>query len=292
MYAYPSVNEFLFFSFSIFWGRGGQGSALDSANQLIYIFGGARAGYDFNDIARFNVNGKNWVALHSRNRPPEGRQKHSVAFYNGTLIVFGGLKSNGEILGDLWQFDIQTSLWKSLSVPSWIVPRYGHSATVIGGKMIIFGGVVLTHSKSLPLQATSELATFSFATGEWAVEHPISTSHGTPSQRHSHAAVAIVSDLYVIGGAGGADLEEAQDSLWKYSVDTKTWMLLSGPSVNDSEILGRYDAAACVHNDASILFAGGQTNSVVRDDVYSLWVGEHLPVKALSPFHLVSPTSM
>ena len=270
--------------------RGGQGSALDSANQLIYVFGGARAGYDFDDIARFDIYGKNWMAVHPRNRPPEGRQKHSVAFFNGTLFVFGGRKSNGEILGDLWQFDIQTLLWKSLPVPSWIAPRYGHSATVIGGKIIIFGGVVRTHSKSLPLQATSELATFDLVTEEWTVEHPISTSHGIPSQRHSHAAVAIMSDLYIIGGAGGDDLEKAQDSLWKYSIDTKTWTLLSGPSVNDQEILGRFDAAACVHNDGNILLAGVQTDSVVRDDVYSLWVGEHLPVKALSPFHLVSPT--
>lgn len=279
-------------SHSLSFGRSGQGFALDSASQLIYVFGGARAGYDFNDIARFDIRGENWVALHSRNRPPQGRQKHSVAFFNGTLIVFGGRKSNGEILGDLWQFDIQTSLWKSLPVPSRIVPRYGHSATVIGGEMIIFGGVVRTHSKSLPLQATSELATFSFATREWAVEHPINTSHGMPSQRHSHAAAAIMSDLYIIGGAGSADLEKAQGSLWKYSVDTKTWILLSGASVNDPEILGRYDAAACVHNDGNILFAGGQTDSMVRDDVYSLWVGERLPVKALSPFYLVSPTSM
>ena len=48
---------------------------------------------------------------------PVARASHTACFYQKKLYVFGGQDDENNKLGDLWEFDTQTSAWRE------IVPR-------------------------------------------------------------------------------------------------------------------------------------------------------------------------
>ena len=96
---------------------------------------------------------------------PDATNGHAAAFYNGRMFVFGGVsspadasgactsvkagtKANGPtphsavVSGALWAFSPATSQWARLSglggdAPA---PRAGHSATIVKGSLLVFGG--------------------------------------------------------------------------------------------------------------------------------------------------------
>lgn len=58
------------------------------------------------------------------------------------MVVFGGFVEGGERTNDIWMYYITENRWekvvpKGSAVPK---PRAGHSASVMGSQMIIFGG--------------------------------------------------------------------------------------------------------------------------------------------------------
>ncbi|EFJ44314.1 kelch repeat protein [Volvox carteri f. nagariensis] len=99
------------------------------------------------------------------------------------------------------------------------VERSSHSITVVGDKIVLFGG---EHDPRVPI--SSELYAYSFTDGTWRVLDAIGEP---PSPRVAHSAAAIGNTLYIFGGRSGLDMGEgASNDLYAFDLETSTWSQL------------------------------------------------------------------
>ena len=137
----------------------------------IYLYGGHGSGNDFlDDLWCFHAGGRGecrWEKLeavgdlrprHSNRQEedidprvarfpaPDGRWGHTMVEHRGVLYMFGG-SSPGHAYAGLWRLDISVSpcVWSPLKPEGEKPPpRGGHSATVVGDTLYIFGGNITT----------------------------------------------------------------------------------------------------------------------------------------------------
>ncbi|KAM9705210.1 LOW QUALITY PROTEIN: host cell factor 2 [Menidia menidia] len=88
---------------------------------------------------------RGWSLPQPRGGGPSPRESHSAVAYAGAgspkLFLFGGME--GSRLNDLWQLDLDSMVWsmpETRGPPP--APRSLHSASLIGNKMLVFGGWV------------------------------------------------------------------------------------------------------------------------------------------------------
>ena len=75
---------------------------------------------------------------------PQARHGHSAATYGDAMIIYGGLVSNG-VSDELWVLHFANVTWillkpdqrAAVALPP---PLFGHTATVVGDKMLVLGG--------------------------------------------------------------------------------------------------------------------------------------------------------
>jgi len=70
-----------------------------------------------------------------------GCRYHASVLYKNEVYLFGGQQGSQVFLNDLWVLNAETQTWKELTLPNGPGPRCGHSASIVGNKMYVFGGV-------------------------------------------------------------------------------------------------------------------------------------------------------
>jgi N-acetylneuraminic acid mutarotase len=95
-----------------------------------------------------------WAQLNANGIPPPPRGGHTSSFFENKLFIFGGSAYNKHIgasstketsltlvQDDLHVFDITNNNWAKLQTKGQPpAPRYAHTASIVGKKLIIFGG--------------------------------------------------------------------------------------------------------------------------------------------------------
>ena len=74
---------------------------------------------------------------------PEARDDHTAVIYNNTsMVVFGGFVDGGERTNEIWRYFFKDNRWERIIPQTALAPkpRAGHSASVMGSQMIVFGG--------------------------------------------------------------------------------------------------------------------------------------------------------
>ena len=132
--------------------------------------------------------------------------------------------------------------------------RSGHSATLVGGYVVVFGG---TEGKSfradtvvLDARAPSDVKR-----ARWFRPTPAAT--GGPGPRAFHSAVAVGTDLYVLCGRTG---REQHGDVWVLDTTTWRWSALADrfPSAKHVGVTPRdFGVAARVPNGNNVLLFGG-----------------------------------
>ncbi len=98
----------------------------DSASDRFVLFGGrcyepARCNYQgkLDDTWLYDANTNSWSNVSSAIRPP-ARDQAQMYFdsLNRVVVLYGGSGTGGEILNDLWTFDVSTQLWTQQTMPS------------------------------------------------------------------------------------------------------------------------------------------------------------------------------
>jgi hypothetical protein len=85
-------------------------------DQKVWVYGGRR-NVDKNivvmdDIMHFDSKLNRWFKGNSNSRlKPKARYGHVMFCYFNYLIIFGGMSQEGELLGDLWVYDIIKEIW-------------------------------------------------------------------------------------------------------------------------------------------------------------------------------------
>lgn len=94
-------------------------------------------------LAETQTGCRNWSQPKISGKGPSGRAGHRVCKYGHNLVVWGGADIE-RIFSDLFVLDTESLCWHQLNncpFPEMMpTPRVGHSATIIGSEIFIFGG--------------------------------------------------------------------------------------------------------------------------------------------------------
>jgi dynein heavy chain len=179
---------------------------------------------------------------------PLARWKHTATVFDNTqLIFFGGFHTSEHRLNDVWVFDAVAYAWRQpnkghnqdcsqpfqLAQSVWAnspSPRGGHTATLIGDLLYIFGGYGgLGYSR----RDLDDLFALNLVNWTWT---RINAKGTPPEKRTGHQAAQVDKKIYIFGGSNSTtqfnDLHmldtEADPPLWtKLSCDLAepTWNL-------------------------------------------------------------------
>lgn len=109
----------------------------------MYIFGGERSAYAFNDVWAYSFKEMKWTFITPKSgHIPSPRYDHSAAVTaEGMMVIYGG-RNSMQLLGDMWAFDLKQHVWTRLAEESVAGARFGHTAAVPKGSpnMYLFGG--------------------------------------------------------------------------------------------------------------------------------------------------------
>ncbi|KAJ0063130.1 hypothetical protein NL108_012587, partial [Boleophthalmus pectinirostris] len=123
----------------------GHSATFDPDSKSVFVYGGLREGLSYNELYILNTMTWKWMLVNTKGSVPT-LAYHSAAFYKKELFVFGGVKpstSSGEknCSNALYIFNPEFGLWYQPIVEGERpLPRFGHSATLLSHKLIIFGG--------------------------------------------------------------------------------------------------------------------------------------------------------
>lgn len=102
---------------------------------------------------------------------PEPRYCHSAVRYGNYMLVYGGYDSQNECRDDTWAFDFVNERWERLQCTDDTPPRAGHTATVLGSRMVVLGGFTASLEESAgeecsPVNEVMDLVLVPTMTGE------------------------------------------------------------------------------------------------------------------------------
>jgi N-acetylneuraminic acid mutarotase len=227
----------------------------DPAGGNIILFGGSDASEDRNDLWAFDVKANTWTELKPSGILPQAREGHGMVYEPNTnrVLVFGGLSDDsGELLNDLWAYDLVANTWTLLN-PSGSLPAERELASMAycldSQLVLVFGGLALGASADADL---GDMWAYDPVADTWTQIKPAGT---TPTSRQGHATVAApaLGGLLMFGGLhGNTDVDET----WLFGPLTDTWTLLQRPA---GDAPGARDGHAMAYDSTSgtvVLFGG------------------------------------
>ncbi|CAK7203411.1 hypothetical protein SEUCBS139899_006145 [Sporothrix eucalyptigena] len=130
---------------------------------------------------------------------PKARGYHTANIVGTKLIIFGG-SDGGECFNDVWVYDVETHLWRSVAIPV-THRRLSHTATIVGSYLFVIGG----HDGA---EYSNEVLLLNLVTMSWDRRKVYGLP---PSGRGYHSTVLYDSRLLMIGGFDG---NEVFDEVW------------------------------------------------------------------------------
>ena len=186
----------------------------------MYVFGGERSSYSFNDVWAFNFVTGSWSFVATKGAPPSPRFDHSavttVLDGHPRMIILGGRDQAG-IKADMWALDLTKFEWTKLADTTGAGTLFGHGAAAdAAGKIYVYGGYT----------GGGYSAKFYECTASEGAASCISPCEGKPTAemagltpRYSHGMVATKTGVYVVGGSGGSTLGD----VYKFTMASCTW---------------------------------------------------------------------
>ncbi len=200
------------------------------ASNLILVFGGHDGHHFFNDLYILDLTTRAWSPVEPNSEiVPPPRYAHSMNIVGRQLLIFGGSGSDGVAYNDLWIFDFETLLWLRpalAGVPP--EPRSYHSASLVGDKILVFGG---------KWQKTwyNDVVILDIPSRTWV---PLALAPPTEGQalapRGYHTATVVNDNLIcILGGSGGTRMTK---ELLLFDLADMRWY-----------IYGKMDVVRCKH---------------------------------------------
>lgn len=160
----------------------------------LYLYGGTNTDEYFKHLYIFDLQSNTWVKAKTHGKSPGRRSGHSAVIYGTSIYVFGG-GNDEKLFNDIYMLDTETLTWKEVKTDSSaFVPtqRIHHTASVVGNRMIAFGGT----GKGNP---DASVLSFDFDDHEWRCE-PLERSTQNPPPLIGHSSVSYESRIWVFGG--------------------------------------------------------------------------------------------
>ena len=182
--------------------------------------GGSAIVKDNTEMYSFDFQKHNWQIIKPKftndaNDIPQGRDDHSCAVYNNTMVIFGGFTTDGEPSNDVFKYHFLENKWERVNpeckeLPS---PRIGHSAVIYEDNMYVFGGKDTE-------ERFDDMWKFDLKTNVWSIVD----SNDCPVPRSGHTA-QIWGQYMIIYGGFFAICQELND-MHVFDLKNEKWVCL------------------------------------------------------------------
>ncbi|KAG7477596.1 hypothetical protein MATL_G00071270 [Megalops atlanticus] len=121
------------------------------SNQSMYVFGGctqSSCNAAFNDLWRLDLNSKEWIRPLASGSYPSPKAGATLVMYRDLLVLFGGwtrpspypLHQPERFFDEIHTYSPSKNWWNCIVTTHGPPPMAGHSSSVIGSTMVVFGG--------------------------------------------------------------------------------------------------------------------------------------------------------
>lgn len=175
----------------------------------MFVFGGCTSSKTtFNDLWRFDLGTHEWTRLLTTGTYPSPKAHASMVTWNNHLVLFGGwthpslypLHQQWVLFNELHVYDIVGNRWTQLYYPGAPPLTAGHSATMHGDIMVMFGGLQKQEGASA---STNNIYCLDLKSQLWF--KPI-VSEPMPNPRYSHSQIKIDDKhILILAGCGGSN---------------------------------------------------------------------------------------
>jgi len=238
---------------------------------LMVVFGGGNEGI-VDELHVYNTATNQWFVPPVKGDIPPGCAAFGFVVDGTRILVFGGMVEYGKYSNDLYELQASRWEWKKLKPKpprnaSPPCPRLGHSFTLIGNKVFLFGGLANDSEdpkNNIP-RYLNDLYTLEIRPNSNIMQWDVPSCYGqAPPPRESHSATACTDKdgsnprLIIYGGMSGCRLAD----LWILHIDTMTW---SKPQLSGIPPLPRSLHSATMIGSRMFVFGGWVP--LVMDDV-------------------------
>ncbi|XP_066994156.2 host cell factor 1 [Anabrus simplex] len=230
---------------------------------LIVVFGGGNEGI-VDELHVYNTATNQWFVPSTKGDVPPGCAAYGCVIDGTRILIFGGMVEYGKYSNDLYELQASRWEWRRLKprppkrgLPP--CPRLGHSFTLIGNKVYLFGGLandIEDPKINIPkYRYLNDLYTLELRSNNTTAWELPQTFGPLPSPRESHTAIAYTDDssgvsrLVIYGGMSGCRLGD----LWFLDVETMIW---SNPKVEGIPPLPRSLHSATLIGHQMFVFGG------------------------------------
>ncbi|XP_045121414.1 host cell factor 2-like isoform X3 [Portunus trituberculatus] len=227
---------------------------------LMVVFGGGNEGI-VDELHVYNTATNQWFVPPVKGDVPPGCAAYGFVVDGTRILVFGGMVEYGKYSNEL--YELQASRWEWKRVKPRLprngpppCPRLGHSFTLIGNKVFLFGGLANDSEdpkNNIP-KYLNDLYTLELRSNSNVMSWDIPDTYGSPPPpRESHTGVAYTSKdkpkLVIYGGMSGTRLGD----LWILDINTMNW---ERPTVSGIHPLPRSLHSATLLGTRMFVFGG------------------------------------
>ncbi|XP_061583106.1 F-box only protein 42 [Cololabis saira] len=175
-------------------------------NQSMYVFGGctqSSSNAAFNDLWRLDLNSKEWIRPLASGSYPSPKAGATLVMHKDLLVLFGGwtrpspypLHQPERFFDEIHTYSPSKNWWNCIVTTHGPPPMAGHSSSVIGNTMVVFGGSLGAR------QMSNEVWVLDLEQWSWS-KPPISGP--LPHPRGGQSQIVIDDKtLLILGGCGG-----------------------------------------------------------------------------------------
>ncbi|XP_034670555.1 host cell factor isoform X2 [Drosophila subobscura] len=201
--------------------------------ELMVVFGGGNEGI-VDELHVYNTVTNQWYVPVLKGDVPNGCAAYGFVVEGTRMFVFGGMIEYGKYSNELYELQATKWEWRKMYPESpdngvSPCPRLGHSFTMVGEKIFLFGGLanesddpknnIPKYLNDLYILDTRGVHSHN---GKWIIPK---TYGDSPPPRESHTGISFSSkntgklNLLIYGGMSGCRLGD----LWLLDIDSMTW---------------------------------------------------------------------
>ncbi|XP_052445882.1 F-box only protein 42 isoform X1 [Carassius gibelio] len=199
------------------------------SNQSMYVFGGctqSSCNAAFNDLWRLDLNSKEWIRPLASGSYPSPKAGATLVMFRDLLVLFGGwtrpspypLHQPERFFDEIHTYSPSKNWWNCIVTTRGPPPMAGHSSSVMGSTMVVFGGSLGAR------QMSNEVWVLDLE--QWSWSKP-AVSGPSPHPRGGQSQIVIDSEtLLILGGCGGPNALLKDAWLLHMSASPWTWQQL------------------------------------------------------------------
>jgi F-box protein 42 len=194
----------------------------------MYVFGGCTCSMTtFNDLWKLDLSKRQWVRPVAMGTYPSPKACSSLVCYKDLLVLFGGwayppsypLYQSWHLFNELHIYDIIANRWTCINTTNAPPPTAGHSVSVVGEWMIMFGGI---HKPSTAVHCEKSNDVWKLNLETWSWHRQEVEGEPRPHGRLGQTQVVLDNNnLLIIGGSGGPTLNYCD--AWILNMEGVVW---------------------------------------------------------------------